>query len=220
MTGKWAAIFDLDGVVVDTVPLHFKAWKQMFGQYGKKDFSFDDYKQKVDGIPRSDGARAILTDLSPEELAKACTVKQGYFKSLLDEGIPVYESTVKFIKDIRAKGIKTALISSSKNLSHIIKTVKLEDIWDAVVTGHEITKGKPDPQVFLTAAERLGMTGKPCVVFEDAVLGVQAAKAAKMGCVGIDRHGDHSRLKGKGADIVVSDLAEIDFDGVEKIALG
>ena len=87
-----AAIFDLDGVIVNTVPLHFKAWKMMFSEYGKE-FNFDDYKQKVDGIPRMDGARAILTDLSDEELKKAADKKQVYFLEYLNsEDIPVYNS--------------------------------------------------------------------------------------------------------------------------------
>ena len=205
-----AAIFDLDGVIVDTVPLHFGAWKKMFEEYGKK-FTFQDYKEKVDGIPRVDGGRAILTELTDEELNAATEKKQRYFlENLKKEKIEVFGSTLKLIKELRDKGIKIAVISSSKNLPYIIEKIGAMELLDAVVSGSEITKGKPDPQVFLTAASRVGIKPENCIVFEDAVLGVTAARRAKMLCVGIDRYNEPDRLKG--ADLVVDDLKEVNYD--------
>jgi beta-phosphoglucomutase len=211
----WAAIFDMDGVVVDTVGLHFKAWKRMFEEHGRP-FTFDDYKAKVDGIPRRDGARAILTGLSDAELERACDIKQGYFVAMLDrEKIPAYPGTVALIKAIRASGRRAALISSSRNLPRIIKSAGVEDLWDAIVSGTEVTKGKPDPQVFLMAAERVDMPPARCVVIEDALQGVEAAKRGGMKCIGIDRHGDPARLAK--ADLVVRDLGEIGLSHVEAL---
>jgi beta-phosphoglucomutase len=205
----------MDGVVVDTVPLHFKAWKRMFEEHGRP-FTFDDYKVKVDGIPRRDGARAVLGDLPPAELERACEQKQGYFLEMLGrEKVPAYEGTVNLVKAIRASGRKTALISSSKNLARIIGAAGLTGLWDAIVSGNEITKGKPDPQIFLMAAERLGHAPEDCVVFEDAVLGVEAAKRAGSKCIGIDRYGDPARLSR--ADKVVKDLSEMELSQVEAI---
>ncbi len=212
---SWAAIFDMDGVVVDTVMLHFRAWKRMFEEHGHP-FTFDDYKAKVDGIPRRDGARAILTDLSDADLERACSIKQGYFlESLEKEKIPAYPGTVALIKAIRASGRKAALISSSRNLPRIIRSAGVEDIWDAIVSGTEIRKGKPDPEVFLTAASRIGMPPARCVVVEDASQGVEAARRGGMKCIGIDRHGDPGRLAK--ADIVVKDLSEIGLKDVEAL---
>lgn len=203
----WAAIFDMDGVLVDTVGFHFRAWKRMFEEHGRP-FSMEDYKAKVDGIPRRDGARAILPNLTDAELERACEIKQGYFLATLDkEPVPAYPGTVALIRDIRASGRKAALISSSKNLPRIIKAAGVEGIWDAIVSGTEVTKGKPDPQVFLMAAERIGVPAARCVVFEDAGQGIEAARRAGMRCVGIDRHDDPGRL-GK-ADFIVKDLAEV-----------
>jgi beta-phosphoglucomutase len=205
-----AAIFDLDGVIVDTVPLHFKAWKQMFEEYGKK-FTFSDYKEKVDGIPRIDGGRAILSELTDEELSIATEKKQGYFiEHLKKDEIKVFESTLKLIKELRGKGIKIAVISSSKNLPYILEKTGAMGLLDAVVSGSEITKGKPDPQVFLTAASRVSIEPENCIVFEDAVLGVEAARRAEMLCVGIDRYNEPDRLKE--ADLVVSDLKGVDYN--------
>lgn len=211
------AIFDLDGVIVSTVSLHFNAWKKMFGEYGKE-FTFQDYKDKVDGIPRIDGARAILTDLTPEELDKAATKKQGYFlEHLASETIKVYESTFNLVHKFKDEGIKVSVISSSKNCLDILKKVKADHLFDVIITGHDIKRGKPEPDVFLTAAEKLGLTPDTCVVFEDAVLGVEAAKRANMKCVGIDRYEKPERLQA--ADIVVSDLAEVTFEQIKGLII-
>ncbi len=209
------AIFDLDGVVVDTVPIHFKAWKQMFAEYGKK-FTFQDYKERVDGIPRIDGGRAILTDLSTRKLIKATDKKQKYFLEYLKkEKIPVFKTTIKLIKGLRSKGIKIAVISSSKNSPYILKRIGVMKLLDAEVNGSDITKGKPHPQIFLMAAEEIGLKPKNCVVFEDAILGVRAAKRAKMLCIGIDRYKDPQRLRG--ADLVVSSLKGINYNKLKSL---
>jgi len=210
-----AAIFDLDGVIVNTVPFHFKAWQKMFAEYGK-DFSFEDYKEKVDGIPRNDGARAILTDLDDGELKKAADKKQVYFLEYLNsEEIPVYKTTVDLVKAMKKENIKRGVISSSKNCLPILKKVNLAGLFDEILTGNDVTKGKPDPQVFLMSAERMAIEPSRCVVFEDAVLGVEAAKRAGMKCVGIDRYGKPERLKK--ADLVVGDLGEVDLERIRKL---
>lgn len=214
------AIFDLDGVIVDTVPLHFKAWKKMFNEYGK-DFTFEDYKKKVDGIPRLDGARAILKELSKEELEKAAAKKQGYFSEFLKtDGITVYQTSRELIEELRLKGVKIAIISSSKNCSYILDKAGLNDLLDAVIGGRDILegKGKPDPWIFLTAMERLGLKPEECVAFEDAVLGVEAAKRAKMKTIGVDRHNDPTRLMK--ADLIIKDLGEVDFNRLKALIGG
>jgi len=204
-----AAIFDLDGVIVDTVPLHFKAWQKMFNDYGI-DFTFNDYKEKVDGIPRPAGCRAILTDASDEIINEASSKKQEYYLQLLEEeGITVYDSTVVLLKNIIKDGLKTAVVSSSKNCIYILEKMGLMDLFQVKLSGNDITKGKPDPQIFMLAAEKLSVACQESVVFEDATLGVEGAKRANMKCVGVDRHNTPELFKK--ADIVVGDLEEIDL---------
>ncbi|MBN1282288.1 MAG: beta-phosphoglucomutase family hydrolase [Proteobacteria bacterium] len=210
-----ACIFDLDGVVVDTVPLHFQAWKRMFNEYGHE-FTFDDYKRKVDGIPRYDGARAILTGLSEKDLRTAADKKQLYFRELLDAAeIPVYDTTIALIDSLISAGIKVAVISSSRNCPHILKRIGLYDRLGAVISGDDIAKGKPDPEIFLAAAERLGASPENCIAFEDAVLGVEAAKNGKMKCVGIDRYDNPGRLAM--ADAVIADAGETSVERLREL---
>lgn len=215
MSGLKGLIFDLDGVVVNTVPLHFKAWQKMFNEYGK-DFDFEDYKNKVDGIPRLDGARAILTDISDEELAEAAKRKQNYYLGLLrNDEIEIYDKAVNFVKEARAAGYKTAVASSSKNCREVLKLAGLTELFEGVIDGNGFKKGKPAPEIFENAADAIGLRADEVVVFEDTKPGVEAAKNAHMKCVGIDRHDNPSLLKE--ADIVIKSFAEISLDKLKEL---
>lgn len=210
-----AVIFDLDGVVVNTVPIHFKAWKKMFAEYGH-DLTMEEYQQKVDGIPRYDGARNVLTELSESELKQAADKKQKYFIQHIDEeGVPVHADAIRFIAALKKSKVPRAVISSSKNCEKILKKIELYNDLEAVITGNDITKGKPDPQIFEMAAGKLGFDPGACVVFEDAVLGVEAAKRGGFKCVGIDRYGKPDRLSK--ANKVISSFDEISVDDLKTL---
>ena len=131
-------------------------------------------------------------------------------EELKKEKIPVFKSTVMLMKALTGRGVKIAVISSSRNSPYVLKKTGIIKILDAEINGNDITKGKPHPQIFLMAAEKMGLKPENCVVFEDAVLGVKAAKRAKMLCIGIDRHNDRERLKE--ADLVVKDLKKINYN--------
>ncbi|MBL7070067.1 MAG: beta-phosphoglucomutase family hydrolase [Candidatus Omnitrophica bacterium] len=209
------AIFDLDGVIVNTVPLHFEAWKKMFSEYKVK-FDFQDYKAKVDGIPRYDGTKAILKGLSEKEIKEAGDRKQKfYLESIEKNGVEVYDSSVELIKELKYNNIKIAYASASRNCRKILEKTGLSGLGDAIIDGNIITRGKPDPQIFLMAAEQINCKPAECVVFEDAVLGVQAAINAKMVCVGIDRYQNSLRLVG--ANIIVEDLSGISYTQILKL---
>lgn len=213
-----AAIFDLDGVIVNTVPFHFRAWKRMFEGYGHK-FSMEDYLARVDGRPRLEGAAAILTELSPEEIEKAGQKKQEYYLELLDsEPMEIFESSVKMIKELKQRGIKLAAASSSKNAVRILKKIKLLRVFEANVSGADFEKGKPDPEIFLTAAARLKVKPEESVVFEDAKSGVEAALNGGFICVAIDRHHNPEALKE--AEVMVNDLSEMTVDQILDLKKG
>ncbi|MFC1703780.1 HAD family hydrolase [Candidatus Omnitrophota bacterium] len=209
------AIFDLDGVLVNTVTLHFKAWKKMFDEY-ETEFDFSAYKAKVDGISRLDGARAVLSNISKHELDKAAARKQGYFLDFVEkEGIKPYKSSIELIKELRKKKIKIGVISASRSCHLILEKAKLLDLIDTEVNGNHITRSKPDPQVFLMALEKLELCSDECIAFEDAALGVEAAKRADLVTVGVDRYRDSGRLKK--ADLVVRDLSLVTFIRLQEL---
>ena len=225
----------MDGVLTDTASVHAKAWKQTFDELLKdlgRDDSFDarkDYEATVDGKSRLDGVRSFLQSRdielpegSADDPADAQTIN-GVGKKKNDlvlelirtKGVDVYPGSVQFLRDARERGYKTAVVSSSANAREALESVKLEDLFDTWVDGVRIAeekiKGKPAPDGFLTAAKDLGCDNSDSVVFEDALAGVQAGRAGDFAwVVGVDRTDHAEELKQHGADVVVTDLSEID----------
>lgn len=238
-----ALLVDLDGVVTKTAAVHAAAWKQLFDEYlrrraesGTEVFvPFDiesDYRRLVDGKPRADGVRSFLASRgidvpegSPDDGLDAETVhglgtrKNRYFhERLRREGVEVYEPAVAMLRKARSRGLRVAVVSSSRNCEAVVKAAGLDDLFDARVDGVEIARlglaGKPEPAVFLEAAKRLGVGPERAVVIEDAAAGVQAGRNGRFGLVlGVDRGGQAEALRQHGADAVVSDLGQIVFKG-------
>ncbi|HDQ40696.1 MAG TPA: beta-phosphoglucomutase family hydrolase [Desulfonatronum sp.] len=234
-----AVIFDMDGVVTDTAGLHGEAWKLMFDgfleAYAKRHeqkqplFDLDqDYRLHVDGKPRFDGVRDFLASrgitLPEGELDDppgTDTVhalgnwKNDLFHELLDrKGAVAYPGTVKLLHELHRAGIGRAIISSSKNAVKILKSAGVLDLFEAKVDGLDSLKlgipGKPAPNIFLEAAKALKVRPERAVVVEDAISGVQAGRSGGFGLViGVDRIGNPEALRSNGADVVVSDLAEV-----------
>lgn len=212
--GLLGVIFDLDGVLVDTVPAHFAAWQRLFDEEG---YPFDEkmYHDKVDGRRRQDGVAAVMTGASLERIDAAAERKDGYFLDLIEQGrFKVFDGSVAFVRECRRAGLRLATASSSKNVRYILEKVGLADEFVAVVGGDDVERGKPDPSIFLTAAERIGLDATNCLVVEDAISGVRAAKAGGFFCVGVDRVGRPKRLAG--ADMVVRDLGRVTPDVVSE----
>lgn len=231
-----ACLFDMDGVLTDTASVHAEAWKRMFDEYlrarlGPDAEPFDiarDYGQYVDGKPREDGVRDFLASRgielpegTPDDPPEAETIygvgkrKNVLVLKLIEErGVDVYEGSVKFVDAARAAGLKTAVVSSSANTKLILDSAGIADRFEARVDGvtlaTENIKGKPAPDSFLRAAELLDTPPQAAAVFEDALAGVAAGHAGGFGVtVGVDRHGQPDALREHGADVVVSDLAEL-----------
>lgn len=201
------AIFDLDGVLVDTVPVHFWAWKTMFESHNIP-FDSDAYLEKVDGRTRYDGVRAMMPNAKESVIKEAADQKQALFAERLTGGLTVFESSIRFVNRLYEAKIPMAVASSSANIRTILLQAGILDRFGSTVSGSEISNGKPHPEIFLTAAQQLGLMADECVVFEDATSGVQAAKSGGFHCVGIDRNAQPDRLVG--ADVIVSDLSELD----------
>lgn len=183
------AIFDLDGVLVDTAKYHYQAWKRLANSVGVE-FSLDD-NEHLKGVSRAESLEIILKkgniEKSAEEKQSLMDVKNEWYLELAaemnaDEALP---GAIPFLESCKSKGIKIALGSSSKNAPMILERLGITHLFDAIVDGNVVSKSKPDPTVFLTAAEKLGLAPSECIVFEDAISGVQAAKTGGFYCVGI-----------------------------------
>ncbi|MBD1396001.1 beta-phosphoglucomutase family hydrolase [Pontibacter sp. JH31] len=234
-----ALILDLDGVVTQTARLHAQAWKRMFDAYlkqrgekeGKRYEPLDietDYREYIDGIPRYDGVRNFLKsrgislpDGTPEDEEEDETVgglgnlKNMYLQELLKQnGVDVYEDTIAWLKQQKQQGMRTAVISASKNCVDVLHVAGIERLFEEHVDGLQSAalglKGKPAPDIFLEAARRLDIAPQEAAVFEDARKGVQAGKAGGFGLVvGIDRHHDAEGLKSNGADLVIQEFPKV-----------
>ncbi len=208
-------IFDVDGVLVDTIPLHYRAWERMFTERG---FQFDQhiYRQRVDGKNRADGVRGVMVDATDEEVAAGGAQKQAYYLEELEmTSLEPYPDAKEFLDAVEEAGLHVAAASGSANAPRVLEKIGLLDRFDAVVTGAEIRLGKPDPEIFLTAADRLGLTPAQCVVFEDAAAGITAANKGAFLSVGVAREGNSGFLHE--ADLVVSSLNEITIDQFEDL---
>jgi trehalose 6-phosphate phosphatase len=240
--GKYdAAILDMDGVITKSARAHMASWKRMFDDYlrerakggGKKSEEFSpftekDYYRYVDGKPRYEGAQSFLMSReislaygSPDDRPGKETVcglgnrKNQYFLEYLKvNGVESYQSTKDFIKELKAKNKRIAVISSSRNAKAVLKAASVSDLFHVVVDGvdaarHQL-KGKPAPDIFLEAAKRLKVSPNKAIVIEDAISGVEAGRAGGFGLViGINRSGQNTELKDHGADIVVADLSAL-----------
>ncbi len=234
-----AVLFDLDGVITDTAAVHASAWKTMFDDFLRRraaehekpfvPFTIDgDYKTYVDGKPRYDGVRSFLRsrdiDLpdgdpgdDPEQ-ETACGLgnrKNELVNRMLDdEGVTVYEGSVRLVHQLRDRGVRLAVVSSSRNCVAVLRAAGLLDLFEArvdgIVAADRNLPGKPAPDTFLSAAADLGTRPERAVVVEDAISGVQAGRNGGFGLViGVDRDGDSGALRDHGADLVVADLSEL-----------
>ena len=241
-----AVIFDLDGVITRTAAIHSRAWKEMFDdylcfrvkEYGEpfREFTRDrDYRSYVDGKPRYVGVAAFLKTRgielpwgeSQDAPTKETICGLGNRKNLKfheiirRDGVDLYESTLSLVRELRKRGIRVGVASSSKNCQMILEAAGIRSLFETWVDGilsEELgLQGKPEPDIFTTVCDNLGVDYDRSVIVEDAVSGVQAGKKGNFGLViGVARENNDRELKAGGADIVVKDLAEISIDDIEK----
>jgi beta-phosphoglucomutase family hydrolase len=234
-----ACLFDLDGVLTDTASVHKKAWKAMFDAYlrqraeriGEQFVPFDlmdDYLKFVDGKRREDGVRSFLASRGielpeggPDDSPVAETVhglgnrkNEAFQKTMREDGVEVFEGSRRYLEAAVAAGLGVAVVSSSANTRDVLEVTGLDRFVqqrvDGVTLREEHLPGKPAPDSFLRAAQLLDVSPAAAAVFEDALAGVAAGRAGNFGyVVGVDRLGHADQLRRNGADVVVTDLAEL-----------
>ncbi|MFC4031133.1 beta-phosphoglucomutase family hydrolase [Streptomyces polygonati] len=238
-SGVRACLFDLDGVLTPTALIHAAAWKEMFDEFLRQRGGGDsgefrpfdataDYDAYVDGRPRADGVRSFLAsrdielpegeedDPPDRETVHGLGNRKNILvvRKIRDEGVKPYPGSVRYVEAVRAAGMRTAVVSSSANCKDVLVSAGIEHLMDVRVDGvtavEKGLRGKPKPDTFLEAARQLGVEAGQAVVFEDALVGMDAGREGKFGyVVGVDRVGQAEELRKHGADTVVTDLGEL-----------
>jgi HAD superfamily hydrolase (TIGR01509 family) len=233
-----ACLFDLDGVLTRTAEVHAAAWREMFDAYlreraarsGERLVALDpvgDYDECVDGKPRYEGVRSFLDSRGidipqgvPSDAAGAETIdglgnrRNEIVLRMIREGVRAFERSVRYVQAARNAGLRRAVVSSSTNCREVLVAAGIEHLFerriDGVVAEREHLRGKPAPDTFLAGVRALEVEPGQAAVCEDALAGVAAGRGGGFACVvGVDRAGQAAALRDHGADVVVSDLAEL-----------
>lgn len=212
-----AVIFDLDGVITDTAEYHYHAWKALGEEVGVP-FTRE-FNEELKGISRMESLEMILAfgnklnDFTKEEKEMMAARKNEHYVRLIEGITPndILPGIIDLIHTIKSKGLKLGLASVSKNAFSVMGKLELTDQFDVIVDAAKVQKGKPNPEIFLTAAEMLGVEASDCLGIEDAAAGVDSIKGAGMFAVGI---GNEETLKN--ADLIYNSTSEVSFDEITK----
>lgn len=215
-----AAIFDFDGVIADSIPLHFESFRRVFADEGGA-FTMDDYRRVANGAPREVVIRGMMPHLTPARLQELMDRKGRYVVQIAEEqGVMPIPGALETAAACRRRGLRTAIASSSRTAKQFLDALRIEkpelrparSLFDAILEREGVVKAKPDPEVFLLAARALDVAPAECVVVEDAVHGVTAARRAGMKVIAITTTDTREALRE--ADIIVDRFDEIDLDAL------
>ncbi|MDB5030043.1 HAD family phosphatase [Mucilaginibacter sp.] len=208
---KFAAIFDMDGTMVDNTPYHLKSWQTLFKKYDMGDLSPETYYTQISGVPIMDTLKRLFPDAEESRLRGLLQEKEGLYKQLYGPYATPINGLENFLIELKNAGIKLAMASSATidDIDFILSHVPVRNYFDAIIDGNRVSKSKPNPQIFLKAADDLGVKPEDCVVFEDSLAGIKAANAAGMKVIGITT--SHPPDKLQPADLIIADYTALDF---------
>ena len=202
-----AAIFDMDGVMVDNARYHIRAW-QLLGKELGKDLT-DEQVRGVFGQRNSEMLGALVgNSLSPEQILHLGDRKEIIYRELMAPDLTPVPGLMEFLAELRKEGFKAAVATSgpSDNVNLVMDGLGLRPWFDVIVTGAEVSRGKPDPDIFLLASRRLSLAAAQCVVFEDSTAGIEAARRAGSPCVALATTHTPDELKALSAFRIISDF--------------
>ena len=206
----------MDGVIVDTARYHLKAWQEVFRKRGVN-FTEADFRrtfgQRNDTIIKT----VLGREVSQEEMNAIAKEKEESFRRSIEQKLKPLPGVIELMTSVKERGFQMALASSApiENIQLVSQTLGISDCFESIISDKDVTEGKPNPQVFLLAAERLGVGPRDCIVIEDAVAGVTAAKRAGMYCLAVTS--THPRQSLMAADLVVDTLEAISADDIERL---
>ena len=216
MYGNYAVIFDMDGVLADTGPIHYQSWVKMAKEIGKnfsKEFFKSSFGQQSVPITR----RLVGEKVDDDLVKKWADSKEKYYREMVKDKIIPLPGVLKLLKELSHLNFKLAVGSSAppENVDLLLKALKISHYFKTVITAADVKNGKPSPDVFLIASEKLQIVPSNCVVIEDAPVGIEAAKNAGMKCIALTT--THSTKDLLVADLVIKDLSKIQVEEIVKL---
>jgi beta-phosphoglucomutase family hydrolase len=216
MFEKYLIVFDADGVLADTGPIHFESWVKMANEIGIK-FTKDYFERTFGEQSVPIVRRLVGSEASQEFVVKWANKKEEYYREMVKDKLEPLPGVIELIKDLKKNNFKLAVGSSGppQNVELLLKSLKVKEYFDVVTTAAEVQISKPAPDVFLISAENLNIKPENCLVIEDAPVGITAAKSAGMKCIALSTtHSDDELLD---ADLVVEDLSNINVKDIIRL---
>ena len=207
-----AVIFDLDGTLLDNNDVHLKAWKQYLKE-NEKDISDEDFKENISGRTNKDAIEHIYQkEMTEDEASKYYLEKEEIYRKMYQADIAPIAGLQHFLEELYKHKIAMAIATSGiqVNIDFMFDHVPIKKYFNTIVNSGDVSKGKPDPEIFLKAAEALHIPKENCIVFEDSIAGVQAGKSAGMKVVALTT--THTSEELKEADLVIKDYNDINFE--------
>ncbi|MHA1689458.1 MAG: HAD family hydrolase [Promethearchaeota archaeon] len=214
MFEHYGVIFDMDGVLADTGPIHFESWKKMAEEEAGVEFTREFFEETFgqQSIPIT--RKLVGPEVSQELVEKWANLKEYYYREMIKDKLEPLPGAVELIKDLKDEGFKLAVGSSGspENVELLLTSLDVKKYFDVIITAAEVKRSKPEPEVFLLAAEKLNIGPSKCVVIEDAPVGIEAARRAEMKCIALTTTHEEEELKD--ADLVIKDLTEITVQNI------
>lgn len=212
-----AIIFDMDGTLMNNNPYHFKAWQAFYKKYHRH-FTLEDYKHQISGHTSTEIFQTFFGKvMTPEEITTHSNEKNLLYRELYKPYIKPLDGLIVFLNEIKAAGIPMAIATSGSpaNVRFMFENIPIEHYFSHVIDASDVIKGKPDPEIFLKAAQSVHANPQKCVAFEDSFAGIASAKAAGMKVIGITTM--EKREEMKDTDLVIDDYTQINLETIEKI---
>ncbi len=213
MYSNYCVIFDMDGVLADTGPIHFESWVKLAREIGikfTKEMFEDTFGQQSPFITR----KLVGPEVDEVLVEKWANLKESYYREMVKEKLIPLPGVLRIIKDLKSKGFKLAVGSSGppENVELLLSQLKIKSYFNMIITAADVKDGKPEPDVFLNVAKTLNINPKNCIVIEDAPVGIEAAKRA--GMISIALKTTHNKEELFGASIIIKDLSEISITDI------
>lgn len=215
--GAFAAIFDMDGTMVDNTPYHFKAWQTLFKKYDKGELSKEKYKAEISGVPIMDTVRTLFPDADEDFQKAVAREKEQLYQEYYTPYITPVNGLENLLIELKDAGVKLAMASSASvdDIDFVLSHVQVRQYFDVIIDGNRVSKGKPNPQIFLKAAADLHMQTEDCIVFEDSMAGIKAGNAAGMKVVGITTA--HTPEQLQPSNLIIKDYTELSLQQLQAL---